>query len=347
MTGARVSLLVDSAVLDGHAASLPLAWLDALTLVPFAPRDLTPHTPGAMAAQALLVRTVTRVDAALLAGLPNLTQLATLSSGTDHLDVDALARRGVGLHTGHTGNALAVADWVAWALTRLRSHVHGTRVLVVGVGAVGTQVAARLTRLGWTPVLCDPPRAAREPGFPTTTLDEALDDGPYAAVTLHVPKVVDGPHATTNLLNAERLRRLAGAAVLNAARGGVLDEQAAVALRQSGHLTGLCVDTFVGEPAPLRSLLATADLVTPHIGGHSIEGKLRVAHLAVAGLRRALGVAPPGAWESAARDIVRSLAPRPLDAQTQLDAAAVALKSQPDAFEAIRHAHKRVEDNLP
>ncbi len=337
-------LLVDTAVLSGAANSLPLAWLDGLELLPFAPRDLTPQTPRAGEADALLVRTATRVDAALLAGLPRLRALATLSSGTDHLDVAALPAHGVSLHTGHGGNAVAVADWVDWALSRL--PLQNRRVLIVGVGAVGTAVTQLLTAHGLDVTLCDPPRAAREADFAPLTLDEALTQGPWGAVTLHVPKVSAGPHATTNLLNRARLLQLPGAVVLNAARGGVLDEVAALELRQTGHLGGLAVDTFVGEPRPLAALLQHADLVTPHIAGHSIEGKLRVAHRAVAGLRVALHLPPAGTLATAIADVLACCDDTDLTPFAALDAANQALRAAPQQFEAIRHGHRRVEHFL-
>ena len=134
--------------------------------------------------------------------------------------------------------------------------------------------------------------------------------------------------------------------VLNAARGGVLDEAAALALRQAGRLRGLALDTFVGEPTPGSALLAGADLVTPHIGGHSILGKLRVAHRAVAGLRAALELPPAGALADAIVEVVAALADRDLAPFTALDAANTALHAAPETFEAIRHNHRRIEHFL-
>ena len=337
-------LLVDTAVLAGQANSLPLHWLDGFELLPFAPRALTSDTPHARTADALLVRTATRVDAGLLAELPGLRAVATLSSGTDHLDVAELARRSVTLHTGHGGNALAVADWVDWALRDLR--LRNRRVLVVGVGAVGSAVAQLLKQRRLAVTLCDPPRAERDPTFPALTLDEALTRAPWGAVTLHVPRVLEGPHATRDLLNRERLLRLRGAVVLNAARGGVMDESSAVELRQSRHLAGLAVDTFCDEPAPRADLLQVADRVTPHIAGHSIEGKLRVAHRAVTSLRAALGLPPPGTLADAVTAALRQAGDVSLAPFAALDAAHHALRADPARFELTRHGHLRCEQFL-
>ncbi len=337
-------LLVDTAVLSGHANALPLHWLDGFELLPFAPRELTAHTARVHDADALLLRTATRVGAELVSALPRLRSVATLSSGTDHVDAAALANHNVALHTGHGGNARAVADWVLWALRRLPPQ--NPRVLVVGVGAVGTAATKLLLENGFQVTACDPPRGEREGAFSKLTLDEALRDGPWGAVSLHVPKVENGPHATTNLLSFSRLQHLTDAVVLNAARGGVLDEGAAAALRRSGQLRGLAVDTFEGEPKPRTELLETADLVTPHIAGHSIEGKLDVAHRAVTGLRTAFALPPSGTLEDAIAAVVDALAAQDLSPFAALDAAHHALKRAPADFEAIRHGHRRVEHFL-
>jgi erythronate-4-phosphate dehydrogenase len=350
-----VRLLVDSALLDssGQATgSLPMSWLDGFDLVPYPPRALTADLPGARTADAVLLRTVTRLPRALVEELPQLRAVATISSGTDHIDVEALQDAGVALHTGHGGNAHAVADWVHWALDTLdrplgRASWAGRRVLLVGAGAVGTAVATRLQALGATAVLCDPPRAERQPGFRSVDLDEALNSGPWHAVSLHVPLTDVGRHATRNLLNAERLGRCVGAIVVNAARGGVLDESAAVALRLAGGLRGLALDTFVGEPRPAAEVIAACDLATPHIGGHSIEGKLRVAWRALAGLRGQFGLPVPGPLATAVAEMVASL-PKALDLSPfaqllQADRELRRVSAAGQAFDAVRHGHRRLE----
>ncbi len=347
-------LLVDAAVLDGSTGALPPHWLDGFSHLPFAARDLTPATPGLAQADALLLRTVTRLPAALLEAMPHLRAVATLSSGTDHLDLEALAQRGIALHTGHGGNAHAVADWVHWALERLGALDPSKtvpwaerRVLLIGAGAVGAAVAARLRSLGAEITLCDPPRAEREPGFRSVDLDDALGQGPWFAVSLHVPLETAGPHPTRDLLDAVRLARCQGVRVLNAARGGVLDERTAARLRRQGHLAGLALDTFVGEPLPRADVIEACDLATPHIAGHSIEGKLRVARRAVAGLRAQFGLPEPGSLEAAVAHVIQALpATVELRPFLRLDGADEALRAQVakgESFDVVRHHHRRLE----
>lgn len=349
------TLLVDEALLDGSTGSLPVQWLDGFDLLPFHARDLSPDSPDLDQAEAMLLRTVTRLTSKHLDAMPRLRGVATLSSGTDHLDVPALGERGILLHTGHGGNARAVADWVHWALDRLGTGPEGSgtqqpwnqrTILLIGAGAVGTTVAARLQALGAQVALCDPPRAEREPGFRSLDLDEALKQR-WTAVSLHVPLEDKGAHPTRNLLDGPRILSCQGAILLNAARGGVLDEAAAAQARRQGLLRGLALDTFVGEPRPDRQVVASCDRVTPHIGGHSIEGKLRVARRAVRNLRQQMGLPEPGSLADAVAEVVASL---PASANLMpfacLDAADRAMREAVDqgqSFDSVRHQHRRLE----
>lgn len=334
-------LLVDQAVIDGSAGALPLSWLDGFELRTYPARRLA-EAPLAdlAAADALLVRSMTRVGTRELDDLARLTALATLSSGLDHLDVELLAQRGIAVCSGHGGNARAVADWVDWAAQRLLGDLRDRRALVVGVGAVGTEVVARLRRRGARVWTCDPPRARREPSF--ASCDLALAP-PCELVTLHVP-LSDGGDPTRNLWTHQQMARHPGSMLLQASRGGVLDEAAARQARGQGLLAGLAVDTWVGEPAISPILLEYVDLATPHIAGHSIAGKLDVARRAMQQLRSRFGLEgtlDDGA--AVAQEEARHDGDPFLDIAVQLDAVAHALRQSPGAFEKLRHQHKRTQ----
>lgn len=342
-SGRAPRLLVDEAVLDGSAAALPLSWLDGFDVLAYAPRQLAAAAQAA-SAEAVLVRSMTRVGAAELRVLDRVQAVATLSSGTDHLDESALARRGVHLCTGHGGNAVAVADWVQWALQRWAQgadgrDLQGKKVLVVGVGAVGQQVVQRLNALQVEVLACDPPRARLNQGFRSCDLDQALLDG-VDAVTLHVPLTRLGPDATHNLMDARRLQQLRGAVLLNAARGGIVDAHEAARLRGRGDLAFLALDTFDAEPRVDPGVVAACDLATPHIAGHSIEGKLDVAWRAMTGLRGTFGLPPLAPLADAVADRLRGRDAVP-GAFDGLDAVAAALHAECVRFETLRHAHAR------
>jgi erythronate-4-phosphate dehydrogenase len=355
-------VLVDNAVLAGTAHAFPLHWLDGLRLAPYEPRHLA--AAAATEATAAIVRSMTRVDADVLRRLPNLAHVATLSSGTDHLDLPLLAKHGIAVHTGRGGNARAVADWCDWALHRgwalapAPDSLQGKKVLVVGVGAVGSLVARLLLLRGATVVLHDPPRQLRQPGGPQelpgqvwSDLPQALDCGPDA-VTLHVPLVDDGPFVTRNWLSEPHLKRVSTrgpVVVLQASRGGVMDERFTSAGNKSQWLRSFAVDTFCHEPHVDVSLVTAANLATPHIAGHSAAGKLDVARRALQGLRAALDCPALLDLTAAVADRLAH-APAELDLSpwAALDRASRDLKSAGNGpatndFDHLRHNHLRRE----
>ena len=336
-------LLIDTHHHHAAARVLPQSWLDGFSTSVYEPRRPTDRVEGDFdlsEAEVLVVRSVTRVDADVLKRAPRLRAVVTCSSGFDHLDVDALRARGVAWFHGRGGNAVAVTEWVLWALHRQwglayqpsRSLV-GRRVIVVGCGAVGACVMAALRGLGAEVVAVDPPRGRRDPNFEGVSLEEALAGG-CDALTLHVPRVYAGPDATHHLIGPSQLEALRGAAVLNAARGGVLDETAAVAERRAGRISGLWLDTFEREPEIAAETLALCDGATPHIAGHSVEGKLKVAWAPMSAVRAHLQLP-----EIASVDLPEIVCP---DAFVALDQSSRALRDGTE-FVSLRAQHRRRE----
>lgn len=262
-------IVADEQVAGARAAFGPLG--DVIT-VPGREID----TEDVSRADALVVRAVTRVDRTLVGG-SHLRFVGTTTSGYDHVDIEALAARGIAFAHAPGCNATAVADWVVAVLAALSAEGrhdlgHGT-VGIIGAGQVGARVARRLAALGYGVRVCDPPRAEQEGGAGFVDLATALASD---VVSLHVPLTDSGPHATRGLLDAAALAALApGAVLLNAARGGVVDEDALARRLDQGPALAVALDTWAGEPALDTALLARVDLGTPHIAGHSLEGRLR------------------------------------------------------------------------
>ncbi len=341
------TILVDDSLLTGAVNVLPMHWLEGARVVAY--------TSGSLAdaplheADGLLLRSVTRVGPEEIARAGKLAGVATLSSGTDHVDEDALDARGIGFFTGRGGNAIAVADWVHWSLWcasgrgSREGFLQGKTALVVGCGAVGTLVDERLRQLGATTILCDPPRARRDSGFASMEIDAALAIAPEI-ITLHTPLVRAGADATLHLLDADRLQRCRDAIVINAARGDVLDATSAAELRRQGHLAGLYLDTFPNEPNVDAALVQACDAATPHVGGHSIEGKLRVAAWPLAALRKHLGLPPVIELQAA---IDSAIADRPADRTedpfASLDETDAEFRADPGPFRRHRGGQFRTE----
>lgn len=243
-------------------------------------------------ADALVVRSITRVDEALVAD-SRLRFVGTCTIGTDHVDRAALARQGIAFASAPGCNAEAVVDYVLASLLTLAErqgwHLSERRVGIVGVGNVGGRLQVRLSALGVAHRLCDPPRAQRvgQAGF--DDLDTLVDD--CDVLCLHTPLVREGAHATHHLLGAQRIAQLApGTVLLNAGRGDCVD---GLALRSrlagSGDISAV-LDVWEGEPAIDAALRDLATLATPHIAGYSLDGKLRGTHQVYAALSHHLGL---------------------------------------------------------
>ena len=228
-------------------------------------------------ADALIVRSITQVNRALLTDSP-VRFVGTCTIGTDHIDLDYLKERNIGFASAPGCNAEAVVDYVLSSLLTV-SEREGWPLLertvgIVGAGNVGSRLQRRLQALGVAVRVCDPPRAEQEGASGFVSLDKLI--GESDVICLHTPLVKAGPHATYQLLNAQRINELApGTLLLNAGRGDCID---GLALRSrlagKGDITAV-LDVWEDEPdidAGLRDLVA---LATPHIAGHSLDGKLR------------------------------------------------------------------------
>ena len=217
-------------------------------------------------ADALLVRTVTRVNAALVHNTA-VRFIGTVTAGMDHVDSEDISSE-IEIACAAGANSNAVAEYVIGVLARLiadqRLAMRRLKIGIVGLGAVGQRVAALLTALNMRVHVSDPPRAEREPGFVSESLDSWQD---FDLITLHTPLVLTGRFPTKHLINAEFLSRQApNAVIINTSRGEVLDHRSI-----SGN--SLCLDVYPGEPEIDPSLVARAYLSTPHIAGYTEEAK--------------------------------------------------------------------------
>lgn len=226
----------------------------------------------------LVTRSTTKINAALLDGSA-VRFYGSGVIGTDHIDIPYLASRGI-VWCGAPGcNAESVANYVTAALLRLGGRygfaLEGKTLGVIGVGNVGRRVCRHARALGLRVLASDPPRQrdvsdaeARE----FVPLDRLLAESDI--VTCHVPLTRSGPDATYHLLGAAQFARMKpGVIFLNAARGPVIETDALLA-ELGGRVAHAVVDCWEGEPAYRPDLLARADLATPHIAGHSYEGKV-------------------------------------------------------------------------
>lgn len=274
---ANMPLLAELFGRHGEVVALPGRAID-----PAAVRD----------ADVLLVRSVTRVDAALLAA-SRVRFVGSATSGCDHVDQRWLQQQGIRFAHAPGCNAGAVVQYLLSTFCALRPAWRALVVGIVGCGAVGGRLYRLLRGLGVRCLVCDPL-------LPAAALPERCDLDTVLAgadiLCLHVPLTRDGDHPTFHLLDAGRLARLKpGCLLVNAARGAVVDNAALSRHLAAGAALRAVLDVWEGEPYLDLALWRRVAIGTPHIAGYSREGRengTRAVHAAFCAWR---GLAPPAA----------------------------------------------------
>ena len=254
-------------------------------------------------ARALIVRNRTQVRGALLAGAGKLACIGRLGVGLDNIDMEACAARGIAVYPAGGANALAVAEYVVAAILMLFRGAYGAsgemvaggwprealvgretagKVLgLIGFGSIGRETARLGAAMGMRVVAHDPFLALADPAWDLArplSLSEllALSD----AVSLHLPLT----KGTRHLIGAAQIAAMKpGAVLVNAARGGVLDEAALAEGLRAGRLSGAALDVFETEPLTAEAGARFAGLanliLTPHIAGLTEQSNARVGAL--------------------------------------------------------------------
>ena len=263
------------------------------------------------------LRSTTRVDRNLLEG-SGVRFVGTATIGTDHMDTAYLEDAGITWCCAPGCNANSVSEYVTAALvclaSRHRFQLEGKTIGVVGVGNVGRRVVDKAHALGMQVLQNDPPRQRAEDPDAKVFVPLARLLSESDVVTLHVPLETDGPDPTAHLANESFFAALKpGAVFLNCARGGTTDTDALLAALSGGAVSHTVIDTWEGEPACRGDLLDACDLGTPHIAGHSFEGKANGTVMVYEAACRFLGSDP--AWD------VEPCLPDPVVPEVSVDAA--------------------------
>ena len=251
-----------------------------------------------------------RIDDAVLSQLPELKIISKYGVGLDGLDLSAIARHSVKLAWTGGVNRRSVAELtLAFAIALLHRvpetavalragsfqklagrQLTGRVVGIIGCGFVGKDLVSLLAPFGCRVLahdIRDYPEFYAANGVEPVSRDRLLAEAEI--VTLHVPL----DDSTRGMIGAAELARMQkGACLVNAARGGLVDERALIEALSSGHLAGAAFDVFQMEPEANPELLALpAFLGTPHIGGSTAEAQLAMGRAAIAGLEQARDVA--------------------------------------------------------
>lgn len=247
----------------------------------------------------LLVRSVTRVDSALLKD-SCVRFVGSATIGTDHVDRQALQDREIAFAHAPGSNADSVADYVIAALlhvaVRRGVSISDCTIGIVGCGNIGGRLARRLPNLGAAVLLNDPPRrmqgdAPSAIGSSFRPLSELLDAADV--ITLHTPLTTDGPHPTHHLFDADTIAAMnPGAWLINTSRGAVVDNRALVRALDDGPVQATILDVWEEEPSPHPQWIRRSDVATPHIAGYARDGKLRGTKMLYDAFCRFQGVSP-------------------------------------------------------
>ncbi|MDO3385424.1 4-phosphoerythronate dehydrogenase [Gilvimarinus sp. SDUM040013] len=222
-------------------------------------------------ADALLVRSVTRVDEALLAG-SKVKFVGTCTIGMDHLDQAYLNKAGITFDNAPGCNANSVVEYVYAALCRLGVDWRNRSVGIIGCGNVGGALYRALKSQG-VECRCYDPLLSRDQNPDLAALEEVLQ---CDIVSMHTPLTTEGSHPSRHMMGYEQLNKLRdGAVLLNCGRGAVIDNQALSRLLDERDDLQVVLDVWEWEPEISVSLLHQVQLASPHIAGYSYDGKLK------------------------------------------------------------------------
>ena len=282
-------MVVPKVVIDNAIWVTPRLSALPIELVPIRGTQIVPA--DLKDANALLTRTVTRVDAKLLQDSP-ITFVGTASAGTDHIDTRYLSKRGIQLANAAGCNAEAVGDYVLDAIyqcQRMESLINGATVGLVGYGAVGRHLAARLSKLGGRVGVYDPFVQSTDGDVKLCALPEVLG---CSIVSLHAALHTDQPCASAQMIDKVAADYVSPDALfINAGRGGLVTEEALHRLADKG--VTLVLDTWPDEPFLSQELLSRVVFATPHIAGYTAAAKTNATEFLVEPLVRALSLDNP------------------------------------------------------
>jgi D-3-phosphoglycerate dehydrogenase len=265
-------------------------------------------------ANAVLIRSATKIDAEAIAAAPVLKVVARAGVGLDNVDIKTATTAGVMVVNAPTSNIISAAELTVGHILSLarripaahaslaggawkRSSYTGTELFektvgIIGLGRIGALITARLQAFDVRVIAYDPyvtSARAQQLGVQLVTLDELLEQSDF--VTIHMPKTPE----TTGMIGAEQFKIMKPTAyVVNVARGGLIDEEALHAALTAGEIAGAGLDVFTSEPpAEGGTAAALLDLpnvvVTPHLGASTEEAQEKAGVSVAKSVRLALG----------------------------------------------------------
>jgi D-3-phosphoglycerate dehydrogenase len=250
-------------------------------------------------ADALIIRSATKVTADLIAGAPRLKVVGRAGTGLDNVDIAAASKRGIVVMNTPGGNTITTAEHALSLMMALARNIpqaansmregkwekkkfQGTELFnktlgIIGLGRIGTVVAERALGLRMRVMAYDPfitREAATALGVELVTMDELFARADF--ITIHTPKTKE----TAKFLNQEAFQKMKpGVRLINCARGGLIDDEALMAALKDGKVAGAALDVYESEPPPAEYPFRNLPNVicTPHLGASTEEAQANVA----------------------------------------------------------------------
>jgi D-3-phosphoglycerate dehydrogenase len=261
-------------------------------------------------ANAILVRSATKVDAEAIAAAPHLQVIARAGVGLDNVDIKAATAAGVMVVNAPTSNIISAAELTIGHILSLARHIPAAHaslaagawkrsaytgvelfektVGIIGLGRIGALITARLQAFGVQVIAYDPyvtPARAQQLGVELVSLEDLLRRSDF--ITIHMPKTPE----TLGMISDEQLALMKPTAfIVNVARGGLIDEDALARALRAGTIAGAGLDVFVSEPPKDDALTSLPNvIVTPHLGASTDEAQEKAGVSVAKSVRLALG----------------------------------------------------------
>lgn len=233
-------------------------------------------TESVVEADVLIVRSRTKVNKELLDG-SSVRFVGSTVAGLDHIDQEYLQQKNISFFSAQGCNSMAVAEFVISACVNLAEDLNfdltKKTLGIIGVGNVGSKIATKADNMGIKTLLNDPPRQECEGLTNFVDLNTALGAD---IVTFHTPLTYKGKYKTYRLLNNYNFSCISDKTIIiNAARGGVIDE----GVWQKNKTLANIIDCWEDEPKINTALQKSAYWATPHIAGHSIDAKFMGSYM--------------------------------------------------------------------
>jgi D-3-phosphoglycerate dehydrogenase / 2-oxoglutarate reductase len=265
--------------------------------------------PALKEANAVLIRSATKMDEEAIAAAPKLKVIARAGVGLDNVDIKAATNAGVMVVNAPTSNVISAAELAIGQIMALSRHIpdanaslkqglwkrskytgvelYEKTIGIIGLGRIGTLVAQRLQGFGVTLIGFDPyvtQARAEQIGVELVSMDQMMERADY--ITIHIPKTPE----TTGMIAAEQFAKAKpNLRIVNCSRGGIIDEAALYDALKSGQIAGAGLDVFVTEPPTGSPLLELENiLVTPHLGASTDEAQEKAGISVARSVRLAL-----------------------------------------------------------